>query len=33
MDDLLHNDYPLLISFGLVDLEIFLLLIGAIDCY
>lgn len=33
MDDLLHNDHPLLISFGLIDLEIFLLLIGAIDGY
>ena len=33
MDNLLHNDHPLLISFGLIDLEIFLLLIGAIDGY
>lgn len=31
MDDLLYDDHPLLISFWLVNVEIFLLLIGAID--
>ena len=33
MDNLFHNDHSLLISFGLVYFEIFLLLIGAIDGY